>query len=137
MKNSVLKLIVSLVLLGTGAALLKADLLMISGMPYILMAVGCGLFGNSTGEMYKEHALKSDPQAKLANDIAEKDERNVQIQVLAKAKAFDVMTFSIAALMFAFAMMSESWRIVISLVVIYLFIHAYSIFWRFKLEKEM
>lgn len=137
MKSSGLKLVVSLVLLVTGAVLLKANLLMVSGMPYILMAVGCGLFGNSTGEMYKEHTLKNDPQAKLENDIAEKDERNVQIQLLSKAKAFDVMTFSIAALMFAFAMMSESWRIVISLVVIYLFIHGYSIFWRLKLEKEM
>lgn len=137
MKNSKMMLLISIVALAIGAFLLKADVLIPSGIPYIFMAIGCGLFGKSTGDIYENHALKNDAQAKKQKEIEEKDERNVQIQNLAKAKAYDLMPFAIGALMLAFGLMNENLRVVISLVAVYVFIHIYSILWRFRLDKEM
>ena len=58
---------------------------------YILIGVGCGLFGHFMGDFLARRAVQSDPEAARALEIEQKDERNVAIGNAAKARAFDVM----------------------------------------------
>lgn len=136
-RNSKIMLLISLLALTGGFILLKQALLIRSGLAYILLAAGCLLFGKSTGELWEHQAFSKDEQARKQKEIEEKDERNVQIQNLSKAKAYDLMSFAFGALMLAFALMDENFRVIISLVAVYLLIHLYSIFWHFRLDKKM
>ena len=55
----------------------------------------------------------------------------------AKAKAYDMMTFVLGALMLSFALMGVELTAVLLLVFAYLFVHSYAVYYRFKYDKEM
>ena len=55
----------------------------------------------------------------------------------AKGKAFDMMTFVFGSLMVSFALMGIDIVAVLLLVFAYLFVHGFSLYYRFKFEKEM
>ncbi|MHC5249905.1 hypothetical protein [Enterococcus sp. LJL90] len=137
MNAKLVKLSGSLILFLAGLFGLHKELWLSWGLPYFLIAFGCGLFGNYLGAILQELAFKKDAAAKKAFEIEENDERNVQIALLAKAKGFDLMTISLGALMLAYALMKENLPVVLSLVAVYLVIQGYSLFWRLKLGKEM
>ncbi|WP_265458471.1 hypothetical protein [Enterococcus sp. HY326] len=137
MKAKLVKLSGSLVLFLVGLFGLQREIWLGWGLPYFLIAFGCGLFGNYLGAILQELAFKKDAVAKKAFEIEENDECNVQIALLAKAKGFDLMTISLGALMLAYALMKENLPIVFSLVAVYLVIQAYALFWCLKLAKEM
>ena len=71
------------------------------------------------------------------NEIAERDERNVAIGNAAKAKGYDVMTFAFGAMLLFSVLMEADLALTLVMVAVYLFIQFYSLWWRFKLEKEM
>ena len=97
-------------------------------VPFLCLGVGCGLFGGGTGELLAVQAMKKHPELQKQNEIAERDERNVAIGNAAKAKGYNVMTF---------ALMEADLALTLVMVAVYLFIQFYSLWWRFKLEKEM
>ena len=64
-------------------------------LPYVLVGLGCGAFGQGTGELLARRAAKG---AARQIEIEQKDERNVAIVSRAKAKAYDVMLYLFGAL---------------------------------------
>jgi len=57
----------------------------------VLIGVGAGLFGLSIGELIARSVAERNPKLKRQVEIEVNDERTLQIQSLAKAKAFQVM----------------------------------------------
>ena len=86
--------------------------------------------------MLAKAALRKDPALARQIEIVQNDERNLYIGSLAKAKGFDVMTYALAALMVAFALMKVSFQVLLPLVAVYLFIHFYADYVRIRLEKQ-
>lgn len=106
-------------------------------LPYILVGLGSGLFGHGMGEIISDRVLHNSPEVKRQMDITHNDERNITIQNMAKSKAFDMMTFVLAALMLSFALMQVDLKITLLLVFVYLIIHGVALYYRIKLDKEM
>ena len=137
----------SYITLGIGLVLLLAGLWLLRTvswpegvllvLPYICIGVGCGLFGHGMGNAVSERVLKKYPEVARQKEIEENDERNVAIAERSKARAFDLMTFVLGALMLCFALMQVDLALVLLLVCAYLFIEGYALYCRFRLEKEM
>ena len=106
-------------------------------VPFLCLGVGCGLFGGGTGELLAVQAMKKHPELQKQNEIAERDERNVAIGNAAKAKGYDVLTFAFGAMLLFSVLMEADLALTLVMVAVYLFIQFYSLWWRFKLEKEM
>lgn len=106
-------------------------------MPYLFIGLGCGLFGYGLGEVISKKAIESDPKLAKQIEIDTKDERNVMIGNMAKAKGFDMMLYIYSALLLTFALMGISFTVIIPMVVAYLFIIGYSIYHRLKIEKSL
>lgn len=131
---------IGLVLLIAGLAILKAATDpegVLRVLPYICIGLGCGIFGHGMGNAISRKVLKNSPDIARQMEIEKNDERNVMIASRAKAKAFDLMTFVFGALMLSFALMEVDLAAVVLLVAAYLFVVGYSIYCRFKFEKEM
>ena len=73
-------------------------------LPYLMIGIGCGLFGYGVGEMVNRRVLDSNPTLAKEQEIAQKDERNVALANRAKAKAYDLMTYMMAALLLVFVL---------------------------------
>ena len=131
---------IGLVLLIAGLAILKAATDpegVLRVLPYICIGLGCGIFGHGMGNAISRKVLKNNPDIARQMEIEKNDECNVMIASRAKAKAFDLMTFVFGALMLSFALMEVDLAAVVLLVAAYLFVVGYSIYCRFKFEKEM
>ena len=89
------------------------------------------------GEVLAQRARNADPERFRQMDIEKNDERSAAIAARAKAKSFDVMTFVFGALTLCFALMGVDTAPLLLLVFAYLFVHACTIYYRAKLEKEM
>ena len=131
---------IGLMLLGVGLYLSKsvADPQgIMRALPYVMIGLGCGIFGQGMGDLIQKRALKNSPEILKQQEIEQKDERNVEISTRAKSKAYDMMIFVFGALMVAFALMGVDFVAVLLLVFAYLFVVGYGIYARCKLEKEM
>ncbi|WP_137665375.1 hypothetical protein [Enterococcus hulanensis] len=106
-------------------------------LPYLCIGLGCGLFGNGFGEYVSKKSIENNPKLVKQIEIDTKDERNVMIGNMAKAKGFDMMLYVYSALLLTFALMEVSFNVLIPLVVAYLFIVGYSIYHRSKIEKAL
>lgn len=129
-----------LVLLGAGLFLLKTltdPQGMMRPLPYILLGVGCGVFGHGAGEVFSQRMLKKHPDVQKQMEIERRDERNVAIADRAKAKAFDLMLYVFGALMVSFALMNVDLAVTLLLVAAYLFVVGCGLYYRFRYEKEM
>lgn len=106
-------------------------------LPYILVGLGCGIFGHGTGNIISQKSLKNSPDIQKKIEIDKNDERNIAIRNRAKAKAYDMMVFMFGALMLSFALMGVDMIAVLLLVFAYLFVMGYSVYYRCKYDKEM
>lgn len=132
--------IAGLLLLGAGLYLIKgtADPQgVMKTLPYILIGLGCGIFGHGMGDLISRHVRESDPATARQIDIEQNDERNVAVSNRAKAKAYDLMLSVFGALMIAFALMGVELTAVLLLVAAYLFVVACFVYYRMRFEKEM
>lgn len=132
--------IIGLVILGIGLWLVKVVIEpegIMKALPYVLVGIGCGVFGKGMGELVSISSMKNHPEIKKQMEIDKQDERNIAIGNRAKAKAYDMMVFIFGALMLAFALMGIDMIVVILLVCAYLFVIAYGIYYRSKYDKEM
>lgn len=127
-------------MVGTGIWLIKAvpDLQgVMRALPFLLAGFGSGIFGHGMGEWIARKAAQADPSLARQIEIEQKDERNIMIGNMAKAKAFDMMTYVFGMVMVSFAIMNESLLMVLALLICYLLVQGYAIYCRFRLEKEL
>ena len=132
---------------GTGLLLAACGLILMKAgsnpqgimraLPYVMVGVGCGLFGGGMGDLLGKRAVKNSPEVAKRIEIEANDERNVAISNKSKAKAYDIMTFVLGALMVAFALMGTDITAVLLLVFAYLFIQGCGVYFRIKYDKEM
>ena len=108
-----------------------------TALPYLMVGIGCGLFGSGLGSIFNRLACEKDPRLAKKKEIEEKDERNIMIGNAARSKGFQMMTFVFGALMLAYALMGASLSVVIPLVAAYLFVEIYAIWYQVKLNNEM
>lgn len=130
-----------------GLLLLGAGLLMIKlisepqgillPLQYVLMGVGCGVFGSGIGNIVNNRVMRKNPDIKKKEEIEIRDERNIAVRNSAKAKAYDIMVFVFSALMLAFALMQVEAAPILMLVFAYLFVIGARIYYQVKLNKEM
>ena len=106
-------------------------------LPYLGLGLGCGLFGHGLSLLVMERVLRRDPDLARQAEREAKDERNVAIGNAAKAKGFQMMTYSFGALLLFSALMGADLLLTLVMIAVYLSIHFYALWWRFKLEKEM
>ena len=100
-------------------------------LPYVLIGIGCGLFGQGIGGVIERSVLKKHPELIKQKEIEVNDERNQQISNRAKAKAYDMMVFVFGALM------NVDLAIVLLVVFSYLFVVGSGDYYRVKFEKEL
>ncbi len=129
-------LIVGLLICAAGPLLLwfaPAEEGLLEGLPYICIGVGVGVFGGNLGALLAYRK----PEAMKQTEIERKDERNQALANKAKAKAFNVMLYVVAAVNIAFALMQVEAYVVLTLTGIYLFLIGVMIYYLNKYHKEM
>lgn len=129
---------VGLVCLSAGLILLK--LLpegILKPLPYVLVGIGCGVFGQGAGMLLRKSAVKNCPEIEKQMEIEAGDERNVAISNRAKAKAYDVMVVVFGALMLCFALMDVGLPAILLLVFAYLFVIGCGVYARCRYDREM
>lgn len=131
--------IIGLAAIFTGLIILKTLVLPQSllSLPYILIGLGCGIFGHGMGNIISRKALQNNPEMQKQIEIEQKDERNIALSNQAKAKAYDMMIFVFGAMMVSYALMGVELAAILMLVTAYLFVVGYGIFSRARLDKEM
>lgn len=142
-----MKKIKSIVIILSGIIMLAGGLILLKMytepqgvmriLPYVLVGLGCGMFGHGIGEAINQKALKNNPQKFKQIEIEQKDERNIAVINRAKAKSFDLMIFVFGALMMSFALMGVELFATLLLVSAYIFVIFYQIYYRIKYDKEM
>lgn len=135
-------LIALLGLLLLGAGLLMIKLIsepqgILLPLQYVLMGVGCGVFGSGIGNIVNNRVMRKNPDIKKKEEIEIRDERNIAVRNSAKAKAYDIMVFVFSALMLAFALMQVEAAPILMLVFAYLFVIGARIYYQVKFNKEM
>jgi hypothetical protein len=139
MGKGLLLLMVGLLLFACGIWLVRTETNPVGNviaLPYILIGLGCGMFGHGVGNIVEVLVKRKYPELRKMDEINAKDERNIMVSSRAKSKAFDMMGYVYAALLLAFALMGTSFTVLIPMVVVYLFVNGYSIYWRVRFEKE-
>lgn len=106
-------------------------------LPYLLIGIGSGIFGQNIGSALNIHAMKKSPQLAKQHEIAEKDERNIAIITKAKAKAFDLMIIAFGVLLMVFALIQPDWKVILTFVVTYVFVIFSKTYFVVKYQKEM
>lgn len=106
-------------------------------LPFILIGIGCGMFGQGMGTVISDRTLRNAPEIQRKVNIEKNDERNIAIANRAKGKAFDTMTYVFGALMVAFALMGVELTAVLFLVFSYVLVQGAALYYRFRLEREM
>lgn len=129
-----------LLLLAGGLYLIKAmpDGQAVAGVvPYLLVGIGCGLFGHGVGNLCNAAVLRRDPQLAQQQEFAAKDERNVTLSNMARARGFNAMTYVFAVLMLAYGLMGVDFSVLIPFVLAYLGVQFYAVYCRLQLEKQL
>jgi len=106
-------------------------------LPYLLIGIGAGVFGQNLSGVIKIWTKNKASQAAKHKEIEEKDERNISIRNMAKAKAFDLMVIVFGSMITAIALLKIDRTVVIAFIITYLFVLFSSIYFTIKYNKEM
>lgn len=106
-------------------------------LPYLCIGVGSGFFGQGMGSVISMHKMVRDPEAARRLQIEKQDERNIAVTNRAKAKAFDTMIYTFAALLLAFTAMGAPVPVLLLMVFGYLFVIGSEIYNIIRYNKEM
>lgn len=104
-------------------------------VPYLMLGIGCGGLGYGVGNIVNKMVLKGNAALAKQIEIDTRDERNIMIGNMAKAKGYDRMIYIFSALMLVYAFMGVSYTIIIPFVAAYLFVICSAVYYRFKIEK--
>lgn len=127
--------VLGVLLAALGLYLLKTQEMM-KTLPFICIGIGCGMFGHGMGELLSRAALNKHPELAKQLEIEQKDERNVMLANLSRAKGFTMMTYVFAALLLVYALMGASYTVILPFAVAYLFVQGYAVYCRVRMEKE-
>ncbi|HBG00723.1 MAG TPA: hypothetical protein DDW87_04000 [Firmicutes bacterium] len=100
----------------------------------VLIGLGAGLFGMSAAQLITQRVMERNPSLKRKIGIEKSDERNVQINNYAKAKAFDFCQF--LALPFFLLLVLADVRLWVVLLAIAIYIADFAVYLWF-LNKKM
>ena len=106
-------------------------------LPYVCIGVGSGIFGHGMGNVIEDKTFQNHPELKKQFEILCNDERNIVISNRAKAKGYELMTYSVGILLVVFALMRVDLIVILLLVFTYLSIQGYALYYRMKYDKEM
>lgn len=106
-------------------------------IPYIFIAIGCGILGHFTGNLIQYYSTKNNEELKRQIQIEKNDERNILIAEKSKAKAYDLMIYLFAAMLIIFSLMGADKLQILVLVAIYLSLQIYALYWKSKFESRM
>lgn len=109
----------------------------IVAMYYLLIGIGCGIFGHHTGNIISYFSTRNNEELKRQIEIEKNDERNLLIAEKSKSKAYDLMIYLFAAMLIMFSLMGVDKLQIIIVVAIYLSIQIYALYWRSKFERTM
>lgn len=132
--------LIGFIILSLGAVFAKStrnEQGFIYTLPYLLIGIGSGIFGQNLGSALNIRAMKKSPQLAKQHEIAENDERNIAIITKSKAKAFDLMVIVFGVLMMVFALIQTDWKVILTFVIAYLFVLFSKIYFVVKYQKEM
>ena len=104
---------------------------------YLLIGIGCGIFGHFTGNIISYFSLRNNEALMRQIEIEKKDERNIVIAEKSKSKAYDLMTYLFAAMLIMFSLMGMEKLQIVIVVAVYLSIQIYALYWRSKFESIM
>lgn len=142
--NTVLKNLVfalfglALIVLGIFAHMNGAsDVKGIVAIYYLLIGIGCGIFGHFTGNIISYFSLRNNEAHMRQIEIEKKDERNIVIAEKSKSKAYDLMIYLFAAMLIMFSLMGADKLQIVIVVAVYLSIQIYALYWRGKFESIM
>ena len=99
--------------------------------------IGAGVFGQNLSGVIKIWTKNKAPQAAKNKEIEEKDERNISLRNMAKAKAYDLMVIVFGSMITAIALFKIDRTLVIAFIIAYLFVLFSSIYFTIKYNKEM
>ncbi|HPF88609.1 MAG TPA: hypothetical protein PK537_11225 [Candidatus Limiplasma sp.] len=109
----------------------------LQALPYLLIGIGSGLFGQGMGSLISLRKMQRDPETARKLQIEKKDERNIALTNRAKAKAFDTMIYTFAALLLAFTAMGAPTPVLLLMVFGYVFVIGSEIYHLARYNKEM
>ena len=109
----------------------------IAAVPYLLIGLGCGIFGHYMGNIISYFSTKNDEELKRQIEIEKNDERNRLIAEKSKSKAYDFMIYLFAAMLIMFSLMGADKLQIVIVVAIYLSMQIYALYWRSKFERTM
>ena len=109
----------------------------VDAMYYLLIGIGCGVFGHFTGNIIRYFSTKDNEALRRQIEIEKNDERNIAIAEKAKSKAYDLMIYLFAAMLIMCSLMGVDKLQLIIVVAIYLSIQIYALYWRSKFERTM
>jgi hypothetical protein len=138
--RSYLFIIAGIILVITGLYFIKAVTEpkgFMQALPYVFMGIGCGMFGQGTGNIIGKKAVANRPEIEKQIEIDQNDERNIAIGNKAKAKAYDMMIYVFGGLLLAFALMGQDLYIILLMALAYLFVICYGVYYRVKYERQM
>lgn len=104
---------------------------------YLLIGIGCGIFGHFTGNIIGYFSLRNNEAHMRQIEIEKKDERNIVIAEKSKSKAYDLMIYLFAAMLIMFSLMGADKLQIVIIVAVYLSIQIYALYWRSKFESIM
>ncbi len=102
----------------------------------ILLGIGSGLFGGGLGQLVNVLIVNKYPEAKKKKEIEENDERNVYINNMAKAKAFNLMGIVLPIVILIGILIDIKFIMTIILLLAYSLIYGIQIYFLNKYIKE-
>jgi hypothetical protein len=130
---------IGLAIFGAGVAMLlfAGETGIMKTLPYVLIGIGCGVFGGNTGTAISNSVMRKSPEAARKAEIEARDERNTAIRNRAKAKSYDLMIMVFGALLLALALMNADLYLILGFVAAYLFVIGTNVYYHVKYSKEM
>lgn len=129
--------VIGLFLLAAGLLSVKMLDIGDQAAPYLCIGLGCGVFGQSFGDIITCWSEKRHPEIRRQREIEESDERNIALRDKAQAQAYRIMVPAFGALVMAFGLMEVELRVLLLLVAAYLYICGSSVYYSVKYRKEM
>lgn len=132
--------VLGLIMIAAGFVLLKIIQYpqgILVTLPYVLVGVGCGVFGHFFGNIISYKTREKNPELLKSIEIEQNDERNMYINNKAKAKAYEVMIFLFGAVILALSLMNIGLKFILLLCLSYLFIVFIPVYLKVKYEKSM
>ena len=132
--------VIGLVLGASGAVLAKlygdAEGIM-AVLPFIMIGIGAGVFGQNIGTVFTNLSYRKNPEAAKQIRIDTNDERNISIRNQAKGKAYDLMIYVFGALMLVYALMQVELWVTLTLVGAFLIVIFANVFYISRYNKNM